>query len=61
METIIGLLIFLAFAITALYGWVVNIIWIVKQPVLVMNGETIVSAIGIFLAPLGSIMGLFVH
>lgn len=49
-------------AICALiYGWVMNIIWIATQQSLIWNGEAILSVVGIFIAPLGAILGLFVH
>ncbi len=61
MTEIIMALTWLVVALGLMWGWILNIMWIVNQTPLEMSGETIVSIIGIFVAPLGSIMGLFVH
>ena len=61
MTVIIGLALWLTFTIGLIWGWVLNIIWIFNQETLITNGETIISIIGVLLAPIGAIMGLFVH
>lgn len=52
---------FLLLAMTMVYGWWMNIIWILNQENIIASGEMIISIIGIFVAPLGAIMGLLVH
>jgi len=42
------------------YGWVLNIIAILNIEEFVLSGKIVLAVIGIFVAPLGSIMGLFV-
>ena len=59
-DNIIGFT-FLLFAMTMVYGWVMNIAWIFNQENIILSGEIIISIVGIFVVPLGSIMGLFVH
>ena len=49
---IVMLLLFAAFV----YGWVVNLIWVIQQDI-TWTTEQAVSVIGIFLGPLGAIMG----
>lgn len=61
MRCLIGVLLMISLVVTFIWGWILNILWIVDQQAIVWSGEMIISAIGIFVAPLGSIMGLFVH
>lgn len=49
-----------AIVLTMFYGWVVNIIAVVHAPALAMwGGLEVMRVIGIFVAPLGAILGLF--
>lgn len=57
MATIIGALIWLGMLIGLGYGWVINIIWMVEQQVWIWSGESILSIIGVFIVPLGALMG----
>ncbi|WP_287248886.1 hypothetical protein [Mesorhizobium sp.] len=52
-------LLYLAFIVTVVTGWVMNIVDIINYtgP---MGGEFVLRVVGIFLAPLGAFMGLFV-
>lgn len=50
MFTVIGILV---------GGWITNILWIVKQDDLVFSGEVIISIIGIPVAPIGMIHGIW--
>ena len=61
MGNIIGALLMISLVVGLIWGWILNIIWIIDQQVIAWSGEMIISAIGIFVVPLGSIMGLFVH
>jgi len=61
MVKIIGALLIIASVVTMMYGWILNIIWITQQTIIVWSGEMIISAVGIFIVPLGVIMGLLVH
>lgn len=61
MGNLIGALLMVTLVITLSWGWILNILWIVDQQVFVWSGEMIISVVGIFAVPLGSIMGLFVH
>lgn len=45
--------------ITLIVGWVLNIIAIANADFSVFTGVLILRVIGVFVAPLGSIMGLF--
>lgn len=40
-------------------GWVNNIIWLFNIDKFSFTGEQIVSVIGVFIAPIGSIHGIF--
>lgn len=61
MGNIFGALLMFSLVVAFVWGWILNILWIVDQQVIVWSGEMIISAVGIFVAPLGAIMGLFVH
>lgn len=61
MGNLIGVLLVISLVVAFAWGWIINIIWILDQQVIVWSGEMIISAVGILAAPLGSIMGLFVH
>lgn len=61
MGNLFGVLLAISLVVAFIWGWISNIIWIVDQQVIVWSGEMIISAVGIFVVPLGSIMGLFVH
>lgn len=57
MGQIIGAIVAVSFVIALLYGYIVNIIWLLQQTPFVANIEAVLSIIGIFIAPLGVIMG----
>ena len=40
-------------------GYISNIVWIIKQDVITMSGEAIISIIGIILPPIGIIHGIY--
>jgi hypothetical protein len=40
-------------------GYVSNIVWLIKQDVITMSGEAIISIIGIILPPIGIIHGIY--
>ena len=40
-----------------IYGWIINIVWMLQQTPFVANIEGVLSIIGVFIAPLGAIMG----
>jgi hypothetical protein len=44
---------------TIVVGYISNIVWLIKQDVLVANGEVIISILGIILTPLGIIHGIY--
>jgi len=54
-----GLIVGFIFMILVAIGWVMNIVHLVHQESIGFTGETIIRIIGIFLAPIGSIMGWF--
>lgn len=43
--------------ILAFIGWIMNIYKLVTTDPFVINGEVIVQVIGIFIAPLGAVLG----
>lgn len=53
-------LLWLALIVTGIIGWVMNIVAIFHSNFSVISGELVLRVIGVFVAPLGSIMGLFV-
>ena len=52
-SSIIGL------AIAVIIGWVLNIVHLIGLEAFTMSGENIIRIIGIFLSPIGAIMGWF--
>ena len=56
---IIGISMVMAALGIVIGGWITNILWIVKQDDLVFSGEVIVSIIGIPVAPIGMIHGIW--
>lgn len=42
-----------------LIGWVMNIVHLVGLQAFTFNGENIIRIVGIFIAPIGAIMGWF--
>lgn len=52
-------LLYLAFIVAMVTGWVMNIVDIINHTGL-MGGEFVLRVAGIFVAPLGSFMGLFI-
>lgn len=53
-------LVVLTLWLAGIAGWVVNIIEVFHANFTVLTGELILRVIGIFVPPLGAIMGLFV-
>ena len=51
---IVSIILILGFA----YGWIANIITIIGMGE-ILNGEGVIRIIGVFIAPLGAIMGYF--
>jgi hypothetical protein len=49
-----------AFLILAGIGWIMNIYKLATESPFILDGETILRVVGIFIAPLGAIMGWFV-
>lgn len=50
----------LGIAVAGIIGWVLNILAIVATPLLPLTTMLILRVIGIFVVPLGSVLGLFV-
>ena len=48
----------ISFMVAIVWGWVLNIIHLVNMD-MVLTGEGIVRIIGVFMVPLGTIMGFF--
>ena len=45
--------------VTIAIGYISNIVWIIKQDVLLMTGEMIISIIGVIIPPIGIIHGIY--
>lgn len=62
-EGMLGALIDVVFAIgflaTIAVGYISNIVWIVKQDVITLSGEMIISILGVVIPPLGIIHGIY--
>ena len=54
---IIAALVWLAIVVAAAYGWVMNIVQLYHSSFSEITGQLILRVIGIFVAPLGSVMG----
>ena len=59
MGNVIVVLMAAGVAIAGFVGWVLNIIAVVGANFTPFTGELLVRVIGIFVAPIGAIMGLF--
>lgn len=42
------------------YGWIMNLIALINLEPFIFSGKVIVSIIGVFVPPIGVIMGLFI-
>lgn len=51
----------LALIVAMIYGYIMNIMYLVGLDNFVFTGKVILSSIGVVVIPLGSIMGLFVN
>ena len=49
----------LSFVLTLLVGYITNILYIFNLGQLTLTGETLLSVIGVFIPPLGSIHGIY--
>ena len=54
IENVIGIIV-IALFLSGVYGWIMNIVHLVNDPFI--GGLPIVRAIGIFIAPLGAVLG----
>mgnify|MGYP003341023507 CR=1 FL=1 len=54
---IIAAFVWLAIVVAATYGWVMNIVQLYHSSFSEITGQLILRVIGIFVAPLGSVMG----
>lgn len=52
--------IYIVIGLVGLVGWIINIVDIFHSNFSNITGELVLRVVGIFIAPLGSIMGLFV-
>lgn len=58
--SVIALLFWSALVLTMIIGWVMNIVAIFSIDEIVITGELILRVAGIFIVPIGAIMGIFV-
>jgi hypothetical protein len=56
---LVGGLLAIAFGLAALIGWVMNLFAIGGLMGGALSAELVIRLVGIFVAPLGSVMGLF--
>lgn len=57
---ILGVLLFWAsIVVTLIAGWINNIIWLFHIDKFSWSGEQIISVIGVFLAPIGAVHGIY--
>lgn len=47
------------FIATIAVGYISNIVWIINQDAILMTGEMIISILGVIIAPLGVIHGIY--
>lgn len=59
MKSLIGLVLIILFWLLAIYGWIANIVVLYGMNFDHINGALVLRTIGVFIAPLGSILGLF--
>ena len=55
-----GNIILIAIVVAGIYGWIMNIIELIGFESLLFSGKVLVGVVGIFVPPIGAIMGLFV-
>jgi len=54
-----GFLVLLGLALANIIDWIMNIVHLIGLEASTINGENIVRIIGIFIAPIGTIIGWF--
>ena len=59
MGKVIGALLYLSIIIGGIYGWIMNIVHLVQNEVVWTSGMSIGRIIGIFVGPLGAVLGYF--
>jgi hypothetical protein len=59
MGNVIGGLLYLSIIIGGIYGWIMNIVQLVQNDIVWTSGMSIGRIIGIFVAPLGAVLGYF--
>ena len=53
-------MIYLSIGLTMFYGWILNVIAVVHSPAISLSGGMdVLRVIGIFVAPLGTVLGYF--
>jgi len=57
MSNLIGAVIAIAFSFAFAWGWVLNIIELSQSTFAPVTGEVVLRVIGVFMAPLGAVMG----
>ena len=64
MKELVGIGAYLVFMVgligIGIYGWIVNLLALINMEVWVWSAKTIIGIGGIFVPPVGIIMGLFV-
>jgi hypothetical protein len=55
--TSLGLLMYLAFVVVIIGGWILNLVEIVNYDFAAITGMIILRIAGIFIAPLGAVLG----
>lgn len=59
MGQLIGGLLYLSLICAGIYGWIMNIVTLVQSEIVWTSGMSIGRIIGIFVAPLGAVLGYF--
>ncbi len=56
---LIGVVVAIGLIATVAVGYISNIVWLIKQDVITMSGEMIISILGVVVPPLGIIHGIY--
>ena len=54
-----GVVVLMGIVVAAIAGWIINLVAVVRTVDLPVTGMFVMRAIGVFVAPLGSFLGLF--
>ena len=59
MGTVITIILMISFWVTLIGGYITNIIYLIKAESFIATNEQLLATVGLFVAPLGSLHGIY--